>query len=230
MAVYVQTLLLPCERCCRAWEAPPRARKQAPFEVELVPCSGLFKVPFSWFIHCQSLLARDAIGGGRAKHHHHGTVPRQKSRASQSPAKLGRGSHPPVMPMPMSESIPTPGRPASSTPSACDRYLACRKKRPGASKVGHVWRTARVGGAETQGQLPLTDPVPKPTPDVVITCTRRVPLHDSRHELVHGTIATQCCWKLELKPWPTRLELESQRPMWRLECDGSQLWTWRDST
>lgn len=177
-------------------------------------------------VHCQSLLARDAIGGGRANHH--STVPRQKSRASQSAAELGRRSRPPAMPMP--ESIPTPGRPASSTPSACDRYLACRKKRPGASKVGHVWRTARVGGAETQGQLPLTDPVPKPTPDVVITCTRRVPLHDSRHELVHGTIATQCCWKLELKPWATRLELESQRPMWRLECDGSQLWTWRDST
>lgn len=193
--------------------------------MELVPCSGLFKIPFSWSIARACLQEMRSVEAEL-------TTTAQYQGKSLEPVNQQLNwvaDHVPLRCQCQNQYLHPAGR-ASSTPSACDRYLACRKKRPGASKVGHVWRMARVGGAETQGQLPLTGPVPKPTPDVVITCTRRVPLHDSRHELVHGTIATQCCWKLELKPWATRLELESQRPMWRLECDGSQLWTWRDST
>jgi hypothetical protein len=76
--------------------------------------------------------------------------------------------------------------PTSTKDSSVTGPDGCRKKRPGVSRVDHL-ATARVGGADNQGQLPLMNTVPKPTPEVVITCTFKVPLHDSRHRLVHGT-------------------------------------------
>ncbi|CCT62485.1 uncharacterized protein FFB20_06122 [Fusarium fujikuroi] len=85
----------------------------------------------------------------------------------------------------------------------------------------------RVGGAEAYGQLPLTDTVPKPTPDVV-------PLHDSRHGYGHGTSTTQngrhC--QLELKPSPTPAtnpELELRMLMWRLRFGDTQAWASTES-
>jgi hypothetical protein len=44
------------------------------------------------------------------------------------------------------------------------------RKRPASGGLT-MSNLTRVGGAEAHGQLPLADTVPKPTPDVVITCT-----------------------------------------------------------
>ncbi|KAH7274030.1 hypothetical protein B0J15DRAFT_459099 [Fusarium solani] len=93
-------------------------------------------------------------------------LPQEPGSRGASSIRGGAGplfrSRPPAIPMP--ESIPTPGRPASSTPSACDRYLACRKKRPGASKGG--------------------DPAPQPpatanlTPAAIVDGTSDAQIHD----------------------------------------------------